>query len=648
MSDRKAEKDGDGRERDDGDGGGQKQGRETRHETFVFGRADSRDSRKASQARENDRGPRRPISLSYKEKLLSPGGLGYLVSHAEEEDIVNGWKGFFSRKNAEMEISTGGTESEKEEAVGDGPSSGYPILSVTSEQYTTWCRPWMNSLVIKLLGLSVPKHVLIDRVRRMWKPRQPLKVVPLSNDYYIVSFSSMEDRDYALYEGPWMIDDHYILVQRWRPNFNPWKAGHQRRIAVWVRIPDLPMEFCTVESLGIIGNMIGKMIKIDRSTSIYDKGEFARICVEIDLQQPLLPAFTAFGEDMQLVYEGLHLVCFGCGLYGHEQKKCPHSPVAANGDNNEHTKQRVVAETESSSGHLKQSVTDVDKNRGVPKTNVVEETLSGGDRELQEVVNGGSGTAVDTVSGEKLEKGGFTVATPDVGRQYSKMETPESAHGVTGGPQMILRRDMRRNNQSIADNVGLKSGIPETSQGVKKGGINCDTSRGISNGQKFKEGIAAGSVGLLTTTLNEKAKKKGEWVVVGSKRKKEERPKLYGKEKISSGRPKSKSKSNQKGVDHGGPSGISMTNGFASLNDLTNNASIMHGAMQVDVSKEDVLGSNSLNTVGPSHEMCNTNGEIVVDMGVGDAQVQIKKEEQAQLQNSLGSGLAPQPHVSFK
>ena len=50
---------------------------------------------------------------------------------------------------------------------------------------------------------------------------------------------------------------------------------------MWVRIPDLPMEFCTVEALGIIGNMIGKMIKIDRSTSIYDKGEFAWICVEI-------------------------------------------------------------------------------------------------------------------------------------------------------------------------------------------------------------------------------------------------------------------------------------------------------------------------------------------------------------------------------
>ncbi|KAK4265130.1 hypothetical protein QN277_026220 [Acacia crassicarpa] len=86
--------------------------------------------------------------------------------------------------------------------MGDAPTSSYPVLSITAEQYTAWCRPWMNSLIIKVLGLSIPKHVLIDKVRRMWKPKQPLKIVPLSNEYYIVSFSSKEDRDYAYYEGP--------------------------------------------------------------------------------------------------------------------------------------------------------------------------------------------------------------------------------------------------------------------------------------------------------------------------------------------------------------------------------------------------------------------------------------------------------------
>ncbi|KAI9083626.1 hypothetical protein K1719_034568 [Acacia pycnantha] len=52
--------------------------------------------------------------------------------------------------------------------------------------------------------------------------------------------------------------------------------------------------------------MVGKMIKVDRSTSICDKGGFARICVEMDLQQPLLPSYMVFGEERPIIYEGLH------------------------------------------------------------------------------------------------------------------------------------------------------------------------------------------------------------------------------------------------------------------------------------------------------------------------------------------------------
>ena len=78
-------------------------------------------------------------------------------------------------------------------------------------------------------------------------------------------------------------------------------------------------------SLGLIGNMIGKVVKIDQSMSINEKGGFARICVDIDLQSPLLLAFKIFDEERQLVYEGLHLLCFGCGRYGHERMVCPDS-----------------------------------------------------------------------------------------------------------------------------------------------------------------------------------------------------------------------------------------------------------------------------------------------------------------------------------
>ncbi|KAI9112941.1 hypothetical protein K1719_016055 [Acacia pycnantha] len=320
----------------------------------------------------------------------------------------------------------------------------------------------MNSLIIKVLGMSVPKQVLFDRVRRMWKPQQPLKVVPLSNEYYIVLFSSKEDRDYAYHEGPWMIDDHYLLVQRWQPNFNPWRADCQRRIAVWVRIPDLPMELSTVESLGIIGNMIGKIIKIDRSTSIYDKGEFARIYVEVDLQKPLLPVFTAFGEDRQLVYEGLHLVCFECGKYGHVKEKCPER-LATVGEH-------MTPVTDGNANDIgKQS-----SNTSFPEGMAVDGSGSGGQGLEGQMEKGPEASR----EGKKRSAVKVVAASEGLGNQSTGVEVSNllggnastvtaigsdignlaSGQGCHLGPQMLLRRDFRRGNHAVMDVEGVKRG----------------------------------------------------------------------------------------------------------------------------------------------------------------------------------------------
>ncbi|KAI9102350.1 hypothetical protein K1719_023552 [Acacia pycnantha] len=223
-------------------------------------------------------------NLSYRDKLLSPGSTGFLVKHSVEDDIVQGWRDYFNQMNAKDSQCTS-EESDEEDSSMLRRMEGKPgKLNFTAEEYTTLCLPWMNSLIIKVLGANFPTYIIRDRINRMWRPKDPLKLIPLSNGYYIVSFSNKEDREYAFLEGPWMIEDHYLIVQRWRPNFSPWKVDFQCHIAAWVRLPDVPLEFYNVESLSRIGNMIGKMIKVDRSTSIYDKGGFARICIEIDLK----------------------------------------------------------------------------------------------------------------------------------------------------------------------------------------------------------------------------------------------------------------------------------------------------------------------------------------------------------------------------
>lgn len=50
--------------------------------------------------------------------------------------------------------------------------------------------------------------------------------------------------------------------------------------------------------------------------------EIARICVEIDLDQPLMSHISVRGMKFCLEYEGLHSICFRCAKYGHKEDGC--------------------------------------------------------------------------------------------------------------------------------------------------------------------------------------------------------------------------------------------------------------------------------------------------------------------------------------
>lgn len=65
------------------------------------------------------------------------------------------------------------------------------------------------------------------------------------------------------------------------------------------------------------------MLKIEKLMSIHSGGQFARICVEMDLDKPLCPFFFVIrGYKLLLEYEGLHSICFNCGRYGHKLDQC--------------------------------------------------------------------------------------------------------------------------------------------------------------------------------------------------------------------------------------------------------------------------------------------------------------------------------------
>lgn len=117
------------------------------------------------------------------------------------------------------------------------------------------------------------------------------------------------------------MDDNGSIVKDWRPNFDP-LTDKTEKVIVWVRLPDLPMEYYNQEFLFRVGRMIGEPMMIDSATSLTSRGKFARLCVEVDTTKPLLAKFWLRKKIRRIEYEGIHLVCFKCGIYGHSHENC--------------------------------------------------------------------------------------------------------------------------------------------------------------------------------------------------------------------------------------------------------------------------------------------------------------------------------------
>ncbi|RYR69269.1 hypothetical protein Ahy_A03g015826 [Arachis hypogaea] len=118
-----------------------------------------------------------------------------------------------------------------------------------------------------------------------------------------------------------MMARHYLIVQRWRPFFFL-SENEVKKIAAWICIPNLPIGLYNHRFLCKVGSTIGIVLKVDRTTSIHFRGRFAKICVKLDLSKKLVPRISVMRNVLNTKYEGLHLVCFSCGKYGHRSDLC--------------------------------------------------------------------------------------------------------------------------------------------------------------------------------------------------------------------------------------------------------------------------------------------------------------------------------------
>ncbi|KAA0034059.1 hypothetical protein E6C27_scaffold65G00450 [Cucumis melo var. makuwa] len=210
----------------------------------------------------------------------------------------------------------------------------YPTLDLTPSQTARIAQDFHHSLIARVFGNNVHSRLLAHRLRRYLRLTGDLDVFELELGFFVLKFSNSSDYTEALEELPWSISHLCIHVVPWVPNFKPSEALILH-VDVWIRLPELGIEYYDKEILEKIAEAIGVcLVKIDPVTERRQKCMFARICIRITLCNPLIYSIQ-FGQTLQKVqYEGLDSLCSVCGCIDNLKHVClnPNNPSGSSGD----------------------------------------------------------------------------------------------------------------------------------------------------------------------------------------------------------------------------------------------------------------------------------------------------------------------------
>ncbi|KAK9139538.1 hypothetical protein Scep_009219 [Stephania cephalantha] len=189
-------------------------------------------------------------------------------------------------------------------------------------------KPWRTTVIVKIMGRNnVNRDFMATKLRSLWQPVGKMQVIDAGNDFFFARFDMEKDYSDVLSGGPWVMLDHNLSVQEWRPEFISCEAMIPT-FPVWIRILGLPVEYYHKASIEAIGGSFGRYVKGDPRTmqgTGGTGGKFVRFCVEIDLELPLIPRLRLGGRELVIQYENLHTVCFCCGRFGHHSANCKES-----------------------------------------------------------------------------------------------------------------------------------------------------------------------------------------------------------------------------------------------------------------------------------------------------------------------------------
>ncbi|XP_016479315.1 uncharacterized protein LOC107800626 [Nicotiana tabacum] len=161
---------------------------------------------------------------------------------------------------------------------------------------------------------------------RIWKGKEIDKIAQVNRGVFVVRFTNVDDRENVVEEGVKMFDRKPIVVKPWKADCDVTK-DKVYRIPIWIRLVGLDVKYWGKNSLTKITSLIGTPLKADKAMTNRDKMTYARVLVEIPLNQEY-PTSVMFENEygriveQKVEYEWKPVLCAKCKNFGHDIMNC--------------------------------------------------------------------------------------------------------------------------------------------------------------------------------------------------------------------------------------------------------------------------------------------------------------------------------------
>ncbi|CAN0843800.1 hypothetical protein LINGRAHAP2_LOCUS4054 [Linum grandiflorum] len=202
----------------------------------------------------------------------------------------------------------------------------FPSIEITDDDLAVDDQRNALSLLGIFLGNLPPFPLVISNLKKKEQLIGSISISGLEFGLCQFTFSSESDRQKILKKSPISTNKYFICLADWEPP-TPQAVASLIHVPFWIHLCDLPRKYCTIKIGDKLGSLIGQVILTTICEDIASHRLFLRIKVVLNAARPLTTEIRASHNDYPIQssvrYENIPLLCFTCGLLGHDKKHCP-------------------------------------------------------------------------------------------------------------------------------------------------------------------------------------------------------------------------------------------------------------------------------------------------------------------------------------